>query len=106
VTDVIERVKTYQQFIGGEWVDSASGETLAIENPANGQVIANVQASGAEDVDRAVEAAATAFQTWQHTTPQDRSQALLKLADALEARGEEIGRLESQIAGKPVGAAI
>ena len=106
MTDVIERVKTYQQFIGGEWVDSASGETLAVENPANGHVIANVQASGAEDVDRAVEAAATAFQTWQHTTPQDRSIALLKLADALEARGEEIGRLESQNAGKPVGAAI
>jgi 1-pyrroline dehydrogenase len=106
MTDVIERVKTYQQFIGGEWVDSASGETLAVENPANGQVIANVQASSAEDVDRAVEAAATAFQTWQHTTPQDRSLALLKLADALEARGEEIGRLESQNAGKPVGAAI
>jgi 1-pyrroline dehydrogenase len=106
VTDVIERVKTYQQFIGGKWVDSASGETLAVANPANAQVIANVQASGAEDVDRAVEAAATAFQTWQHTTPQDRSIALLKLADALEARGEEIGRLESQNAGKPVGAAI
>jgi len=106
MTDVIERVKTYQQFIGGEWVDSASGETLAVENPANGQVIANVQGSGAEDVDRAVEAAATAFQTWQHTTPQDRSLALLKLADALEARGDEIGRLESQNAGKPVGAAI
>jgi len=106
VTDVIERVKTYQQLIGGEWVDSASGETLAVENPANAQVIANVQASGAEDVDRAVDAAATAFQTWQHTTPQDRSIALLKLADALEARGEEIGRLESQNAGKPVGAAI
>jgi 1-pyrroline dehydrogenase len=106
VTDVIERVKTYQQFIGGEWVDSASGETLAVENPANAQVIANVQASGAEDVDRAVDAAATAFQTWQHTTPQDRSIALLKLADALEARGEEIGRLESQNVGKPVGAAI
>ena len=106
MTDVIERVKTYQQFIGGQWVDSASGETLAVENPANAQVIANVQASGAEDVDRAVEAAATAFQTWQHTTPQDRSIALLKLADALEARGEEIGRLESQNAGKPVGAAI
>jgi 1-pyrroline dehydrogenase len=106
VTDVIERVKTYQQFIGGQWVDSASGETLAVENPANGQVIANVQASGAEDVDRAVEAAATAFQTWQHTTPQDRSIALLKLAVALEARGEVIGRLESQNAGKPVGAAI
>jgi 1-pyrroline dehydrogenase len=106
MTDTLERVKTHQQFIGGQWVDSASGETLAVENPANGQVIAYVQASGAEDVDRAVEAAAGAFQSWQHTTPQDRSQALLKLADGIEARADELGRLESQNAGKPVGAAI
>jgi 1-pyrroline dehydrogenase len=106
MTDTLPRIRTYQQFINGEWVDSASGETLPVENPANGQVIAHVPASGPEDVDRAVEAAAAAFQTWQHTTPQDRSIALLKLADALEARADELGRLESQNAGKPVGAAI
>jgi 1-pyrroline dehydrogenase len=106
MTDVLERVKTYQQFIGGEWVDSASGETLDVENPADGKVIAKVQASNAEDVDRAANAAATAFETWQHTTPAERSGMLLKLADALEARGEELGRLESKNAGKPVGAAI
>ena len=69
MTDVLERVKTYQQFIGGEWVDSASGETLEVENPADGKVIAKVQASGAEDVDRAANAAATAFETWKNTTP-------------------------------------
>src|SRR5664279_5860790 len=68
MTETLDRVKTHQQFIGGSWVDSASGETLAVENPADGTVIAHVQASGAADVDRAVEAAATAFQTWQHTT--------------------------------------
>ncbi len=106
MTDVLERVKTYQQFIGGEWVDSVSGETLDVENPADGKVIAKVAASGAEDVDRAANAAATAFETWQHTTPAERSGMLLKLADALEARGEELGRLESKNAGKPVGAAI
>lgn len=106
MTDTLPRVKTYQQFINGEWADSASGETLAVENPANGQVIAHVPASGARDVDRAVDAAAAAFETWQHTTPQDRSLMLLKLADALEARADELGRLESQNAGKPVGAAI
>ena len=106
MTDVLERVKTYQQFIGGEWVDSASGETLDVENPADAKVIAKVPASGAEDVDRAANAAATAFETWQHTTPAERSGMLLKLADALEARGEELGRLESKNAGKPVGAAI
>jgi 1-pyrroline dehydrogenase len=106
MTDTLERVKTYQQFIDGAWVDSASGQTLAVENPADGQVIANVQASGPEDVDRAAKAAARAFETWQQTTPQDRSLLMLKLADAIEARAEEIGRLESKNAGKPVGAAI
>ena len=106
MTDVIERVKTYQQFIGGEFVDAASGETLDIENPANGQVIAKVPASSAEDVDRAVNAADKAFQTWKQTTPQDRSLILLKIADALDAAADEIGRLESANAGKPVGAAI
>ena len=106
MTDVAERVKTYQQLIGGEWVDSASGELLDVENPADGTVIARVQASNAEDVDRAANAAATAFETWQHTTPAERSLMLLKLADGIEARADELGRLESKNAGKPVGAAI
>jgi 1-pyrroline dehydrogenase len=106
MTDVAERVKTYQQFIGGEFVAAASGETIDVENPANGQVIAKVPGSAAEDVDRAVNAAATAFETWKQTTPQDRSLILLKIADSLEAAGDEIGRLESANAGKPVGAAI
>ncbi|MGZ8501486.1 MAG: aldehyde dehydrogenase family protein, partial [Candidatus Limnocylindrales bacterium] len=106
MTDTLPRARTHQQFIDGAWVDSASGQTLAVENPANGQVIAHVQSSGAEDVDRAANAAAKAFETWQHTTPQDRSLLMLKLADAIEARADELGRLESQNAGKPVGAAI
>jgi 1-pyrroline dehydrogenase len=106
MTDVIDRVKTYQQFIGGEFVDSASGETLDVENPASGQVIAKVPASSDEDVDRAVEAADKAFQSWRQTTPQDRSLILLKIADALDANADELGRLESANAGKPVAAAI
>jgi len=106
LTDTLADVTTRQQFIGGWWVDAASGETLAVENPANGRVIANVPKSGAEDVDRAVKAAATAFATWSQTTPQDRSLFLLRLADAIEARAEEIGRLESKNAGKPTQAAI
>ncbi len=106
MTDVMERVKTYRQFIGGEFVDSASGQTLEIENPANARVIASVPASAKEDVDRAVNAAATAFESYRNTTPQDRSLLLLQLADKLEARADELGRLESANAGKPVGAAI
>ena len=106
MTETLERVRTYQQLIGGSFVDSASGETFEVINPANDEVIAEVPKSGPEDVDRAVDAAATAFETWKGTTPQDRSLMLLKIADLLESRGDEIGRLESQNAGKPVGAAI
>ncbi len=106
MTDTLERVKTYQQLIGGEFVDAASGETLAVENPATGQVIANVPASTAEDVDRAVNAAARAFETWKYTTPQDRSLLMLRIADSLDEAADELGRLESANAGKPVGAAI
>jgi 1-pyrroline dehydrogenase len=106
MTEVKERITTHRQFIGGEFVDAASGELLDVLNPATGQVIARVPASGPEDVDRAVEAAARAFETWQHSTPQDRSLMLLKLADAIEAHAEELGRLEAANAGKPVGAAI
>jgi 1-pyrroline dehydrogenase len=108
MTDVMDRpsVRTYQQLIGGKSVDAASGETLDVENPANGQLIARVPASTTEDVDRAADAAEKAFATWKLTTPQDRALLLLRIADALEARADELGRLESQNAGKPVGAAI
>ena len=94
-------VKTYQQFIGGEWVDAVSGETLAVENPANYQVVARVPSSGEEDVNRAVDAAAKAFETWSLTTPQDRSLALLKIADIFEANSDELGRIEASQTGKP-----
>jgi 1-pyrroline dehydrogenase len=99
-------VKTYQQFIGGQWVDSASGETQPVENPAAYEEIARVPASGQEDVNRAVDAAAEAFESWSLTTPQTRSLALLKVADLLDANADEIGRLESLQTGKPVQAAI
>lgn len=106
MTDTLERVKTYQQFIGGEFVDAADGRQADVINPADDQVIGQVPASSAEDVDRAVNAAAKAFETWKDTTPQDRSLLLLKLADRLEEKADELGRLESANAGKPVGAAI
>ena len=106
MTETLDRVKTYQQFIGGKWVDSASGETLAVENPADGSVVAHVPASGQEDVDRAVDAAEAAFETWSLTTPQTRSLALLKIADILDEHADELGRLESSQTGKPIPAAI
>jgi 1-pyrroline dehydrogenase len=97
---------TYQQWIGGHFVDAATGQTLEVRNPADGQVIAHVPASGSEDVDRACAAAEAAFGSWRETTPQQRSLALLRIADAMESRAEELGRLESRNAGKPLAAAI
>jgi 1-pyrroline dehydrogenase len=105
MTEVLDKVQTLQQFINGQWVDSASGKTMAVENPANGKVIAHVPASDPEDVDRAVQAAATAFESWQKTTPAERMTALLKIADAIEANAEELTRLESAHTGKPVNVA-
>ncbi len=99
------QASTYLQFIGGEQVPAASGETLAVVNPANDEVIAHVPKSGGEDVDRAVEAAAAAFATWQHTTPQDRAGMLLRLADAVEANADELTRLEVLHSGKPTNVA-
>ncbi len=105
MTEVMDKVHTLQQFINGQWVDSASGKTLAVENPANGKVIAHVPASDAEDVDRAAQAAATAFESWKKTTPAERMTVLLKLADAIEANAEELTRLESAHSGKPLNVA-
>ena len=105
MTETLERVKTYQQFIGGQWVDSASGETLEVENPANEEIVARVPASGEEDVDRAVEAASKAFETWQNATPADRMTALLKLADIVDENTEELTALEASQTGKPLNVA-
>jgi betaine-aldehyde dehydrogenase len=95
-------VQTYRNFIDGEWADPAEGRTEAVLNPATGEAIAQAPLSTKEDVDRAVAAARTAFETWSQTTPAERSLGLLKLADALEERGEEIGKLEAANAGKPL----
>ncbi len=94
--------KTLQNFIDGEFVDPAGGETEPILNPATGEAIAMAAKSTAADVDRAVAAAKAAFAGWAATTPGERALALLKLADAIEAHAGEIAELESDNAGKPI----
>jgi 1-pyrroline dehydrogenase len=88
-------------FIGGEFVDSSSGETMEVLNPATGEVIAEVPAGTADDVDRAVAAAKKAWAEWRYKTPKDRMELLLKLADVIEDNAEELARLESKNVGKP-----
>ena len=92
-----------RNIIDGKPVDAATGETYDIVNPATGEGYAQAPASRAEDVDRAMRAAGAAFESWGETTPAERQKALLKMADALEARAEEFVKVESQNTGKPLG---
>jgi betaine-aldehyde dehydrogenase len=95
--------QTFKNFIDGESVDAAEGRTDAVLNPATGEEIAQAASSSQEDVERAVKAARAAFDGgWGTTTPMERSLALLKIADALEERADEIAELESANAGKPI----
>lgn len=94
---------TYKLWIDGRWQDTQGGKMMAIENPATGVVIAEVIDASRADVDRAVQAAHTAFYDgrWSKLTPAERSLAIWKLADLLEARKEEFAKLESENTGKP-----
>ncbi|MCU0268089.1 MAG: gamma-aminobutyraldehyde dehydrogenase [Acidimicrobiales bacterium] len=90
-----------QNYIGGAWRDAADGATDEVIDPATGDVIATVPSSTAADADAAVAAAAAAFETWGKTTPRERSEKLLALADAIEGDLEELKRLEMRNVGKP-----
>src|SRR3954447_24371906 len=94
-------VETYRNFIGGEWVDPAEGQTEEVINPATGEAIAHAPLSTAADVDKAVAAARGAFDGWANTTPGERSLAILRIADAIEERADELTALEVANAGKP-----
>ncbi len=88
--------------IGGSWVDAIDGSTMDVINPATGAKIAEVPECSAADVDRAVEAAARALPEWLDTTPGERADMLLNLANIMEAHGDELAELESMNVGKPL----
>jgi 1-pyrroline dehydrogenase len=91
-----------KNFIDGEERAPVDGGTEPVINPATGEQIAVTPLSTEGDVDAAVQAAATAFESWGQTTPQERSLALLKIADAIEEAGEELAQIESLNVGKPI----
>jgi betaine-aldehyde dehydrogenase len=93
----------YKLWIDGKWQDTKGGNLMTIENPATGKEIAEVIDASRADVDRAVQAARTAFYDgrWSKKSPGERSRALWKLADLLEANAQELARLESENTGKP-----
>ncbi len=92
---------SYKNHVGGEWVDAVEGGVQEVINPATGETIAEVPKGTQADVDRAVAAAKEAFKEWRETTPGERGDMLLALADALEANAEELESAESMNVGKP-----
>src|SRR5689334_5289116 len=91
-----------KNFINGESVGAKDGRTLDLIDPTTGEVFGTSPVSSAEDVDAAYAAAGKAFESWRDTTPSERQRALLKFADALEERAEEIIAAECQNTGKPI----
>jgi betaine-aldehyde dehydrogenase len=95
-------MKALKNFVGGKSIESKSGKSSQLINPATGQAYMTAPVSDATDVDHALKVAEKAFGGWRDSTPSERQRALLKIADALESRAEEIIAIESENTGKPL----
>lgn len=100
--ELTSRPREVRHFIGGEFVDSLDGATFASVGPIDNEVCATVAEGSAADADRAVAAAREAFEQWSTTSPAARKKVLLKVADGLEARIDEIAAWETRDMGKPI----
>jgi len=96
-------LRVTRNFVNGAWTDAADGRTAELISPVTGEATGTAPVSSAGDVDVALSAAATAFETWRDTTPGERQLALLRIADAIEARADELVAAESENTGKPLG---
>jgi betaine-aldehyde dehydrogenase len=95
-------MKKFRNFIDGKHTDAADGSTLDIINPATGKVYATSPNSKQADIDAAMNAAQRGFEVWKESTPSERSLALFRIADAIEARKDEFIAMEVENCGKPV----
>jgi betaine-aldehyde dehydrogenase len=91
-----------KNFVGGKYTDTRDGRTSDVIDPSTGEAYTQAPVSSADDVDAALKTAAEAFTTWKDTTPAERSLALLKIADAVEARSQEFAEVEGRNTGKPI----
>jgi betaine-aldehyde dehydrogenase len=96
-------VDELRNFIGGQWTDTAFDRRAELINPSTGEAFGTAPVSGPTEVDAAFKSAADAFDGWRDATPGERSLALLRIADAIEARADEFVAAESRNTGKPVG---
>jgi len=103
-SSVKAEVRTYRNYVNGQWAASASGQTFPVYDPSTEEVIARVSAADKTDVDGAVSAARNAFDSgpWSKTTAQDRGRILFKLADKIRQNAASLADLESRNTGKPI----
>src|SRR5437870_1465114 len=100
IASVLTGAKTFKNYIGGEWVDAASGETFESRNPANGDTIGVFPRSSAEDVDRAVEAAKSAYEEWRLVPAPRRGEILFQFAQLLAEQKDDFADLMAHEMGK------
>jgi len=93
-------IKTFKNFIGGEWVDAASGGTFETKSPATGEVLGVFPKSSAEDVDRAVEAAKAAYEEWRLVPAPRRGEILFRFGSLLAEHKDEVAQLMAREMGK------
>src|SRR5258708_24061315 len=103
-SSVKAEVRTYRNYVNGQWAASAAGQTFPVYDPSTEEVIARVSAADKTDVDGAVSAARNAFDSgpWSKTTAQDRGRILFKLADKIRQNAASLADLESRNTGKPI----
>ncbi len=94
-------MKAFKNFVNGKHVEAADGRTTDVVNPVTGKKYATAPLSAQADVDLAMQAAATAYEGWRETTPSERSLALFRFADAVEARADDLIAMEVENCGKP-----
>jgi len=98
--------KEYGHFIDGKWVDGASGEKIAMMNPATGEILSHIQSGSPPDVDRAVAAAHRAFPKWSRSTAAERQAILIEMARRLRTRLADYAMMETLNNGKPISEAM
>src|SRR5258707_2774420 len=97
-------VRSYQNFVNGKWESATSGKPFPVYDPSTEEIIAQIAAADAADVDRAVKAARAAFDSgpWPQTTAQDRGRILFKLADKIRQNSATLAELECRNTGQPI----
>jgi betaine-aldehyde dehydrogenase len=95
-------MQAYRNFINGQFVDAKNGETTDVINPSTGKVYGKAVLSREADVDAAMRAAEAGFEVWRDSTPSERSLALFRIADAVEARAKDLIAAEVENTGKPI----